>query len=161
MEGVVNVGSPRRNPPTRNEFKYWHRIPTRWMDGDPYGHVNNAQYHSFIDTTVTYALLERGVLGDRLWTGRGLAVETHCLFFAPISFPSAVDCGLRVGHVGNSSVRYEVGLFNADQANAAASGHLVHVYVARETNRPIPLPDVVRQALVDLCWAPTLEPDAR
>jgi acyl-CoA thioester hydrolase len=148
--GAAATPSNHREPPARELFRWWLSIPIRWMDGDPYGHVNNAQYHSFIDTVVTSALWERGVLGGRLWSGRGLAVETHCAFFSPISFPSTVDGGLRVGHIGRSSVRYEVGLFNPGKMQAAAFGYLVHVYVDPQTNRPMPLADAVRAALTAL-----------
>lgn len=51
------------------------------------------------------------------------------------------------GKLGNSSVRYEVGLFRNDDDVAAAQGHFVHVYVDRQTRRPVALPPALRQAL--------------
>jgi acyl-CoA thioester hydrolase len=52
-----------------------------------------------------------------------------------------------VSHIGNSSVRYEVGLFRDDEQTASAQGHFVHVYVDRMSNRPRPLPEKLKAAL--------------
>jgi acyl-CoA thioester hydrolase len=77
----------------------------------------------------------------------GLVVETQCRFFKPITFPDAVHAGLRVARLGNSSVRYEIGIFRNDEETAAAQGHFVHVYVDREGRRPTTLPPEMRAAL--------------
>jgi len=77
-------------------------------------------------------------------------VETHCNYFAPLSFPQTVHAGLRVAHLGSSSVRYEIGLFAADQDACAACGHFVHVYVDRATRRPATLPAPLIQTLQGL-----------
>ena len=117
------------------------------MDNDAYGHVKNAIYYSLIDTAVTGHLFESGFCGGGSPSVIGLAVESGCRFFAPISFPETVTAGIRVGHRGRSSVRYEVGLFRGEEDGASAEGHFVHVYVDRATNRPIPLPDALLRAL--------------
>lgn len=62
----------------------------------------------------------------------------------------AAHAGLRVAHLGTSSVRYEIGLFRDEQENAAAQGHFVHVCVDRSTSRPVPLPQRLRSALTPL-----------
>lgn len=132
----------RPQPEPRNAFRVFRSIPTRWADNDVYGHVNNVVYYSWFDTAVNAYLIEQGVLdihhGDRI----GLVVQTHCDYFAPLGFPQTVQAGLRVAHVGASSVRYEVGLFAADAGDtalSAAQGHFVHVYVDRHSRRPCPL----------------------
>ena len=93
------------------------------LDNDVYGHVNNVVYYSFFDTAVNTYLIERGALD--IHDGRliGLVVETHCNFFAPLQYPNTVEAGIRVGRVGTSSVRYEIGLFADAAATSAASGH--------------------------------------
>ena len=60
---------------------------------------------------------------------------------------------MRVAHIGNSSVRYEVGLFRDEATSAAAQGHFVHVYVDRSSNRPVALPAPLRAALTPLLRA--------
>ncbi len=126
-------------PELRSAYRVLRPIGTRWSDNDVYGHVNNVVYYSWFDTAVNSYLIERGVLDIHAGRSIGLVVETQCHYFAPLAFPQQVLAGLRVAHVGSSSVRYEVGLFAADApANTpcAARGHFVHVYVERGTRRP-------------------------
>lgn len=132
---------------TRAEYPHWLTIPTRWMDNDVYGHVNNALYYAFFDTVINEYLIRVGGLDIHGGTVIGLAVETHCEFFAPIAFPEVIDAGLRVGKLGSSSVRYEVGLFRQGDEHAAATGYFVHVFVDRATRRPVPIPESMRAAL--------------
>ena len=134
-------------PETRDRNAYWVSIPTRWMDGDPYGHVNNAQYYSFVDTAVTRMAIAKGALRAPDSGSIGLCVESGCKFLAPVSFPETIDAGVRVGRVGNSSLRYEVGLFKAGEAQAVAVAHFTHVFVDPETRRPAPLSEDVKAAM--------------
>jgi acyl-CoA thioester hydrolase len=137
-------------PESRDRYRYWLTIPTRWQDGDPYGHVNNAVYYSFMDTVLTTMLLERGVLRNPSWSAIGLCVESHCEFLAPITFPAQVEGGLRIGKIGNSSLRYEVGLFPAGAGSPAAVGYFVHVFVDANTRRPVPLDAATRAKMIEL-----------
>ena len=140
--------SHRPQPDTRDRYRHhFSTITTRWMDNDIYGHVNNVQYYSYFDTVVNGYLIEAGALDIHLGEVIGLVVETHCNYFAPLSFPQPVEAGLRVAQVGRSSVRYEIGLFAPGEPLAAACGHFVHVYVDRATRRPAHLPQVLVQAL--------------
>lgn len=131
----------------RDRYLYWVSIPTRWMDGDPYGHVNNVEYYSFIDTAVTRMLLDKGVLRNPAFKGIGLCVESQCQYHAPISFPETIEAGVRIGRTGNSSLRYEVGLFKQGEEHPAAVGSFTHVFVDPETHRPTPLSDEVKQGM--------------
>jgi acyl-CoA thioester hydrolase len=125
-------------------------ISTRWADNDVYGHVNNVVYYSFFDTAVNQLLIEAGVLDVHRSEVIGLVVETQCRYFASITFPDRVSAGVRVTHIGNTSVRYEVGLFRNDDGTAAAQGYFVHVYVARASNRPATLPNELRAFVTSL-----------
>ena len=133
---------------SRSRFFYWQRVPTRWMDNDQYGHVNNAQYYSFIDTIVNKMLMEKQVLKGPHWNAIGLVIASGCEFMAPLSFPEAVDCGLRIGKVGNTSLRYEVGMFKADEPVPCAMGHFTHVFVDPQTRRPVLLAPAIRSAML-------------
>ena len=125
----------------RAAYPHFLEITTRWMDNDVYRHVNNVVYYSYFDTVVNQYLIEKGALDIEKSEIVGLVIETQCRYFSPIAFPSKVHAGLRVAHLGNSSVRYEVGIFPADPAQpCAAKGHFIHVYVDRATRRPSPLP---------------------
>lgn len=132
--------SNRPEPEARVAYKHFVPLTTRWMDNDAYGHLNNVVYYSLFDTAVNQMLIEGGVLDIHAGPVIGLVVETHCNYFASLAFPQAVDAGIRVAHLGQSSVRYEIGLFGAGEPLCAARGHFVHVYVDRQTRRPVPLP---------------------
>ncbi|USE81374.1 acyl-CoA thioesterase [Cupriavidus gilardii] len=138
---------------TRDRYRHFLPITTRWMDNDVYGHVNNVVYYSYFDTVVNRYLIERGVLDIEAGDTIGLVIETQCNYFASLSFPETVIAGLRVARLGNSSVRYEVGLFREGDDSAAAQGHFVHVYVDRQTRRPVALPEPLRKALEPLLVA--------
>jgi acyl-CoA thioester hydrolase len=138
-------------PLKRADFPHVLAITTRWMDNDVYGHVNNVVYYSFFDTVVARYLIDNGALDIENGAVIGLVVETKCNYFKPVSFPDNVRAGLRVAHLGNSSVRYEIALFRNDETDAAAQGHFVHVYVDRATNKPVKLPEVFKVALRGLC----------
>ena len=143
---------PKRELPTdtRADYPHFLDIPTRWIDNDIYGHVNNALYYFFFDTVINKYLLEEGGLNPHAGPVIGLAVETQCQFLQPISFPDVVEAGLRVGHLGKSSVRYEVGIFRQGHEGLAAAGYFVHVFVDFETRRPVSMPDTLRGALENL-----------
>jgi acyl-CoA thioester hydrolase len=134
----------------RSHFAHFEAIHTRWMDNDVYGHVNNVVHYSFFDTAVNRYLINAGALDIHAGAVIGLVVQTQCHYFESIAFPQTVFAGLRVAHQGRSSVRYEVGLFADDAPLSAAVGHFVHVYVDRQTRRPVPLPANLQAALAPL-----------
>jgi acyl-CoA thioester hydrolase len=136
---------------SRAAYHHFLSITTRWMDNDVYGHVNNVVYYSYFDTVVNDYLIRAGALDIEHGETIGFVVETQCNYFQPLAFPERVDAGLRVARLGTSSVRYEVGLFRENDEQPAAQGHFVHVYVDRETRRPVAaLPNALRDALAPL-----------
>jgi acyl-CoA thioester hydrolase len=137
----------RPAPENRNAYHHFQSIPTRWMDNDVYGHVNNVVYYSYFDTVVNQYLIEQRALNIDTSKVIGLVVETQCRYFASITFPDVVHAGLRVAKLGNSSVRYEIGLFRNDEQTASAQGYFIHVYVDRATRRATFLPADLRSAL--------------
>jgi len=133
--------------PSREDYKHFLNIPTRWMDNDIYGHVNNVVYYSYFDTVINKYLIEQGGFDIANDPVVGIAVETHCQFVHSLQFPDSIDAGLRVGHLGNTSVRYEIGLFKHGDAAIAAAGYFVHVFVMRTTQTPAPIPQGIRASL--------------
>jgi acyl-CoA thioester hydrolase len=134
-------------PDDRSGYRTWLTIPTRWNDNDVYGHVNNVEYLAFFDTAINSHLITSGVLDIQHGSVIGLCVESHCSYHAPLTFPDPVQAGLRVGQLGRTSVRYEIGLFRGDDPEPAANGHFVHVFVDRETRRPATIPADLRSVL--------------
>jgi len=134
----------------RAQFRHFIAIPTRWMDNDVYGHVNNVTYYSYFDTAVNEHLIRAGGLDFQNAPAIGIVAETSCRFRRSLTFPEIVDAGLRVDRLGSTSVVYAIGLFRQGEPDAAAHGRFVHVWVDRATQRPTPVPATIRAALVPL-----------
>jgi acyl-CoA thioester hydrolase len=134
----------------RAGYRHFLAIPTRWMDNDSYGHVNNVTFYSYFDTAVNEHLIRAGGLDIAGGDAIGVVVETMCRFRKSLAFPETIDAGLRVVKLGTSSVKYEIGLFRRADDEPAATGHFVHVWVDRKTQRPVPIPPRIRAALESL-----------
>jgi acyl-CoA thioester hydrolase len=136
--------------PPRSCYRHFLAIPTRWLDNDSYGHVNNVTYYSYFDTVVNEHLIRVGGLDIDSDPVVGYVVETQCRFRKPLSFPEAIDAGLRVTRLGATSVTYEIGIFRQGDDEPAATGRFVHVWVERATQRPAPIPPRIRAVLQPL-----------
>ena len=139
-----------REAPTRSAYRYLHVMTPRWRDNDIYSHVNNAVFFEYVDTVVNHWLLGEAGLdvigGNRV----GFVAHSECDYFAPLAFPDPVTGGLKITRIGRTSVTYEVALFRGEAEDAAAVARFTHVYVARETGRPMPIEDGFRRALEGL-----------
>jgi acyl-CoA thioester hydrolase len=140
----------RPPPPAdrRADFPHLSEIQTRWNDNDVYGHVNNVVYYAYFDTVINRYLIDHGGLEIEASSVIGVCVESQCRYLESIAFPDRLEAGLRVGRLGKSSARYEIGIFKEEQL--CAIGHFVHVFVDRATRRPAPMPDRIRDALARL-----------
>jgi acyl-CoA thioester hydrolase len=142
-------------PPTRAGYKVFYPITTRWSDNDIYGHVNNVTYYSYFDTAANQYLIEEGGLdigdGDIV----GYVVSSGCDYHAPLTYPEAIEAGLRVDRLGTSSVQYGIAIFRAGEDDALAHGHFVHVFVERTANRAVAIPRNLRTVLERLLVQPT------
>ena len=146
----ATAGGAREPLRPRSAYPHFQTIPTRWADNDVYGHVNNVVYYSWFDTAVNAYLIEQQALDIHNGGVIGLVVETGCRYARPLAFPQTVEAGVRVARLGTSSVRYEIGLFAEGDAEPAAEGFFVHVYVDRANRRPAPLPRTLHSALAML-----------
>ena len=134
----------------RDDYRHFQMITTRWHDNDVYGHVNNVVYYSFFDSAVNTYLIEAGGLDIHAGAVVGFVVSSSCDYFASIAFPERIEVGLRVGKLGNSSVQYELAIFKHGEEQACAAGRFVHVFVDRDSNRPVGIPESLRAALARL-----------
>ncbi|CAG0989061.1 1,4-dihydroxy-2-naphthoyl-CoA hydrolase [Burkholderiales bacterium] len=157
LEGGVQrreAASPGEAGFSRSAYRRFLAIPTRWMDNDAYGHVNNVTYYSYFDTAVNEHLIRDGGLDIAGGPIIGLVVETGCRFHASLSFPETIDAGLAIERLGTTSVVYRIGLFRRGTDSPAATGRFVHVWVDRATQRPAPVPERIRAALAPLVVPP-------
>ena len=135
----------------RGTYPVWRELATRWADNDAYGHVNNVVHYSWFDTAVNAWLIENGLLDVAGGDPIGLVVETGCRYAGSLTYPQPVEIGLGVERLGGSSVTWRLGVFAKGAAEAAAEGHFTHVYVGRESRRPVALPGAWRKKLEGIC----------
>lgn len=131
----------------REEYRHFQSITTRWKDNDVYGHVNNVEYYSYFDTVINTYLIREGALDIYAGESLGVCAESHCKYLDSLAFPETVEAGLRVEHLGRSSVRYGIGLFKEGSPTPAALGWFVHVFVDRQSRKPMPIPERLRASL--------------
>lgn len=141
---------PEKPTDRRADFAHFLELQTRWDDNDVYGHVNNVVYYAYFDTVINRFLVDEAELDVLQDTLIGICVESQCRYLASVSFPERIEAGLRVGKLGTSSVRYELGIFRVGNDEPCAIGHFVHVFVDRATRRPMPVPGHLRAALTRL-----------
>jgi acyl-CoA thioester hydrolase len=139
-----------RTPPgTRADYRAFLTLPTRWQDNDEYGHLNNATYYALFDTAVSLWQMDQGMEIRGPNALRFLVIESGCRYHAELAFPDILTAGIRIAHIGTSSFRYEIALFANETDTAGAEGFFTQVHVGPD-NRPAPLPETVRAALVQL-----------
>jgi acyl-CoA thioester hydrolase len=142
------MNTPARPAPTlRSVYRRFTAITPRWNDIDVFGHINNAQFYAFFDTAVMRFMVDSGIVGMRGGDIGTLVAETGARYHREVTFQDAISVGVRVVHVGNSSVRYEIGVFANGADTAAVDGHFVHVFVDRATKRPVRIPEHARRLL--------------
>ena len=145
---MAAAASPERpRPAERAEFSRFVPLTTRWLDNDVYGHLNNVVYYAFFDTAVNQILIQEAVLDPLKSPIVGLVVDTHCTYFRSLTFPDAIEAGVRTLAIGTSSVRYAIGIFSGENPAAAAQGQFTHVYVDRASQRPVPIPADLRKVI--------------
>jgi acyl-CoA thioester hydrolase len=135
----------------RTDFSYFLPIQTRWSDNDLYGHVNNVTYYSYFDTAANTLLIEKAKFDLHFSPVIGLVVDSACRFFQELSYPEIIEVGVRIAHIGNSSLRYELAIFKQFNELASAQGHVVHVFVDRQTRKSTPISVEMRDALSEFC----------
>ncbi|WP_458792933.1 acyl-CoA thioesterase [Yoonia sp. MH D7] len=131
----------------RHAYPLIREMQTRWNDNDAFGHMNNAVHYQFFDTMVNGVLRGWGCLQDAQEATRFLVAETGCKYYAEMRYPDCVIAGLRINHLGNSSVCYDLGLFCNDDLTPFAEGRLVHVNVDRQTGRPTSISSDLRRKM--------------
>ncbi|PLW83932.1 thioesterase [Kineobactrum sediminis] len=138
-------------PPQRADYRVFYPISTRWSDNDIYGHINNVIYYSYFDSVANRYLIEAGGLDISDGSIVGYVVQSGCDYHAPASYPEALEGGLRVDRIGNSSVQYGIAIFREGEDQALVHGHFVHVFVERATGKSVPVPTPLREALASIC----------
>ena len=134
----------RKHRWSRARFARFVEMPTRWDDNDAFGHVNNVRYYAFFDTVITRIEIEGGIFDIEASPVIPYVVESSCTYFEGVAFPDVLEIGVAIERIGTTSLTYALGLFRKGEAQPAAQGHFVHVYVDRKTEKPTPLAEHIR-----------------
>ena len=129
----------------QKDYKIFHKISTRWNDNDIYGHINNATYYQFFDTIINKVLLALKILNLKDGKTIFVSAETGCNYFEEIVFPDEITAGLKIKHLGNSSVQYDIGLFKNKNKKTSARGHFVHILVDKKTGAQLICPKKLKK----------------
>ena len=107
--------------------------------------LTSSRYDSVINTY----LIENCQLDPAKSAQYGMVVHSHSDYFGSIAFPAVAELALRVNKLGNSSVTYEIALFEKGVDAVRAVGEFIQVFVDRETGRPgaAGMNDVLRRGL--------------
>ena len=131
----------------REEFPTFVEMPTRWIDNDAYGHMNNIVHYSLIDTAVTDWQRHHGFFSDEHKCLEFMVVESGCRYFSEAAYPDKIAVGLRITKIGNTSWIYQAGLFREEDELCFALGSFAQVLVDFNSRRPMPIPKKMRTAL--------------
>ena len=137
------MSTPRPSPSRRSSYPHFIETPARWNDLDIFGHINNAVFYQMFDTAILRVLTATEAIG-REAPFAALVVASGATFHREVLFEASINVGLKVVHLGRSSVRYELGLFADDAAESAVDGKVTHVFVDRVSRRPVEIPESVR-----------------
>ena len=133
--------------PALADYPYRVNIASRWQDNDIYGHINNVVYYSYFDTAVNRFLIEKAGLNIHQAKVVAYVVSSQCQYIAPAAYPEEIKVGVRVEKTGRSSVTYGLSVFAGETERRVAHGQFVHVFVDKSTDRAVPIPSAVQDAL--------------
>ena len=134
---------PFRLDPERYPLKV--RILARYADVDPLWHINNvavAQYYEEARVSATMM-----VMGDRRipsTAGERILIAHESIdYLREGTYPGALEVGVGVLHIGRSSYRYGMAMFQDGACISVPEAVLVYA----DAHGPAPLPDDYRQRL--------------
>ena len=124
------------------------RVPmaVRWRDLDAFNHVNNSKYLSYLEEARLHWMI--GVPGKGLDDHVAPVVAAAQLNYRrPIGWPAQVVIELFVERLGNTSLTIGHRIVDATDAGVLyCDGHVVMVWIDRDSGAAAALPDPVREA---------------
>ncbi|MDI1434717.1 acyl-CoA thioesterase [Polyangium sorediatum] len=142
-------------PPAAARFSVCQEIAVLWGDIDALGHVNNTRYFGWLEET---RLAYLRMIGVDLSTGASqtpVLASTSVDFLRPVFWPDSVRVEGKTTRLGRTSLTMDYRMTSVGQQAVVATGSAVVVLLAPNTGRPVPIPDLIRDAIR------RLDPDAR
>lgn len=126
----------------RSDFKFFHRIRTRYAEVDAQGVVFNAHYLTYFDVAHTEYMraMQYDYKGEVARTGLDFhLVRSVVEYRQPLVFDQQVDVCVRAARIGRTSVTNLFEIHAADADDLLASGETVMVCADLATHRPVPV----------------------
>ena len=139
------------------KYKFYHPLRVRYIETDPQQHVLFSHYLNYFDVGLTEYTRAIGYFyPDMVASGVDMFyVEASCQYKGRAYFDDLLHVHTRIGHIGNTSFSFEFAIYkqSADvrepQSNdeLIATGKIVAVTVDAETQKPIRVPDELRETV--------------
>jgi len=132
-----------------SDFRFFHPTEVRYGDLDPQGHLNNAKYLTYFETARINYFVHLGLFipGHSFLDIGVIMADARVTFHAPVEFGTPVKAGVRTSKIGNKSMTVDQNIVNANTGEILATGQVILVAFDYHTNKTLPVPDEMRQAI--------------
>lgn len=134
----------------RQDFRFFHRLRVRWAEVDMQKIVFNGHYLMYFDTAIADYWRALAIPYEetmQAWGGDLYVKKASVEYHASARYDDMLDIGLQCSRIGNSSIVFTAGIFNADQL--LITGELIYVYANPATQTSQTVPSALRQLLQD------------
>ncbi|CUS97840.1 acyl-CoA thioesterase [Candidatus Chrysopegis kryptomonas] len=134
----------------REKFRFKVQVQVRTFDLDSYGIVHNSVYLKYFEIARTeYIRQALGIEPGRFFTDFYFVIAKNvCNYITPAKFDEILDVYARVSKIGNSSFEMEYLIEENKTRRKVATGETVIVLLNRETFKPEPIPQNVRELIL-------------
>jgi acyl-CoA thioester hydrolase len=132
---------------TRADYNFFLPISLRVSDVDINDHLNQSVYYQFFDTAVLRYLEQFKATYKDTNNMTTVCVENGCRYRREVLFSDKSEVALRVAHIGNSSVRFELAVFTEGYEDPNAVAYFVLVFVDKDNHRPMPIPAELKEKM--------------
>lgn len=131
-----------------NKFNFFLPIQVRYGDIDAQWHVNNTKFINYAEQGRFAYILNLDLFDGKSFLDLGLIVaDVHMAYLAPIELGQKIQVAVRVGHIGNKSLRFEYEIQDSDTGNTLATAETVMVSFDYHTHTSKPVPEEWRKKI--------------
>ena len=133
---------------TRDNFDFWTKVSTRWIDMDGLRHLNHAAYLSYMETARLYLYESLGYEMHRWDQKYGTILASMTIeYFSQATHPSRFDVGQRITRVGTKSFDISTAVFKERDDTPIVQAVFILVTNDYVSNESIPVPEDLRKHL--------------
>jgi acyl-CoA thioester hydrolase len=132
------------------QYKFYHPLRVRYVEVDAQQHVFFGHYLTYFDVAlVEYMKAIRHSYPDMVTAGVNMFyAHAECDYKGRARFDDLLHVHARIGHIGNTSFTFEFAACKQPTEELIATGKIVAVAVDVETEKPVRVPDALREAVV-------------